>query len=60
MDVFSINDKAGAEVVGSRDTQQHVLVCPGFAQLRMDKDLSKDTDLVHHFTQVIKLILDEV
>ena len=52
------DDQAGGEVVGSRDTQQHVLVCPGYAQLRMDNDLSKDTDLVHYFAQVIKLRLD--
>ena len=54
------DDQTGAEVVGSRDTQQQVLACSGYAQLREDKDLSKDTDLVRYFAQVIKIRLEEV
>ena len=44
----------GDEVVGCRDTQQHVMICPGYAQLREDKNLDNDRDLVHYFAQVIK------
>ena len=46
-------------LVGSRDTQQHVLICPGYAQLREDLDLKEDKDLVHYFTQVIKIRMDD-
>ena len=44
----------GGEVAGCRDTQQHVLICPGYAELRQDKNLDDDRDLVHYFSQVIK------
>ena len=44
----------GDKVVGLRDTQQHVLICPGYAQLREDKNLEVDKDLVKYFAQVIK------
>ena len=48
----------GGEVVGCRDTQQHVLICPGYAELRQDKNLDDDKDLVHYFSQVIKRRLE--
>ena len=44
----------GDRVDGCRDTQQHVMICPGYAGLREDKDLEDDKDLVHYFSQVIK------
>ena len=46
-------------LVGSRDTQEHVLICPGYAELREDLDLNEDKHLVHYFTQVIKRRVDD-
>ena len=42
-------------VIGYRDTQQHILVCPAYTEFREGKDLSKDNDLVNYFKQVLKL-----
>ena len=48
-------DKAAYDKVeGQRDTQAHVMVCPGYADLREDKDLHNDKDLVKYFQLVIK------
>ena len=44
----------GDKVVGSRDTQQHVMVCPGYADYRENKNLDDDRQLVTYFQQVIK------
>ena len=35
------------------DTQSHVLICDSYADLRKDKDLSDDKDLVDFFVAVI-------
>ena len=40
--------------IGCRDPQYHVMICPSYADLRQDKDLTKDRDVVHYFQQVIK------
>ena len=45
---------------GMRDTQTHILTCPGYADLREDKDLSSDKDLVGYFRLVMKERLDSV
>ena len=45
---------SGGEVVGCRDTQQHIMICAGYAQLRHGRDLNKDKDLVEYFSKVIK------
>ena len=39
----------------SIDSQAHVRVCPAYHELRHDKDLNNDKDLVLYFRQVIKL-----
>ena len=41
--------------IGVRDTQTHILLCPGLTNLREGFDLSKDKDLVDYFQAVIKL-----
>ena len=41
--------------IGCRDTQYHVMICPSYADLRQDKDLTKDKDVVHYFQQFIKV-----
>ena len=38
------NDK-----VGYRDTQFHVTICPGYAHIRQDKNLTQDKDIVQYF-----------
>ena len=43
----------------TQDTQAHVLSCVGYADLRMDKDLSDDKDLVEYFSAVIKRRINE-
>ena len=52
------SDKADGQVGGRRDTQIHILICPGYADLRMDKNLETDKDLVKYFSQVIKKRLE--
>ena len=44
----------GHELAGSRDTQQHVMLCPGYADIRENKNLEDDRDLVKYFSEVIK------
>ena len=45
-------------VTGQRDTQTHVLICPGYAELRQGMNLDEDSDLVKYFSLVIKRRLD--
>ena len=45
---------------GMRDTQAHILSCPGYEDLREDKDLSSDKDLVGYFRLVMNRRLDTV
>ena len=47
-------------VEGRRDTQAHILICPGYEDLRQDKDLSSDKDLVGYFRLVMKKRLESV
>ena len=42
------------KIVRNMDSQSHILSCPGYADLRLDKDLSLDKDLVEYFSLVIK------
>ena len=46
------------QVVGYRDTQTHILSCEGYADLRENKDLTCDKDLVKYFSLVIKKRLE--
>ena len=43
----------------SQDSQTHVLSCAGYADLRKDKDLSDDKDLVEYFSAVIARRMNE-
>ena len=54
---FDITDQPGG-VTGKRDTQTHVLVCPGYTELRLGMNLDEDSDLVKYFSLVIKQRLD--
>ena len=36
------------------DSQLHVLVCGAYANLRMEKDLKKGSDLVDYFREVLR------
>ena len=40
--------------MGKLDTQQHILVCEGYKDLREGKELDKDQDLVGYFQAVIR------
>ena len=46
--------------MGNRDTQLHVMVCPGYEEYRQDKNLSKDKDIVEYFKQVIDHRLNNI
>ena len=48
------SDKADGQAGDRRDTQTHIMICPGYADLRMDKNLEGYKDLVRYFSQVIK------
>ena len=47
--------------IGSRDTQQLIMICPGYARLREGKNMDDDKDLVNYLYDVIKtrMELDE-
>ena len=47
------------DVMGSRDTQQHVLICTAYEEYREGKDFSIDKDIVKYFEQVIQRRLDD-
>ena len=52
-------DKTGYDSVeGQRDTQAHIMICPGYSDLREDKDLATDKHLVEYFRLVIKKRLE--
>ena len=46
------------QLVGRRDTQSHIMICPGYTEYRQDLDLDNDRDLVNYFCRVIKQRLD--
>ena len=52
------NDKAEVQIGGRRDTQTHIMICPGYVELRKDKNLDEDRDLVRYFSEVIRKRLD--
>ena len=37
------------------ESQLHVMSCPGYAELRVGKDMGKDTDMVSYFREVLIL-----
>ena len=39
----------------SIDTQDHVLFCPFFSDLRQGLDLQSDKDLISYYSQVMKI-----
>ena len=39
----------------SKDSQSHIMSCPGYLHLRTNKDLNHDPDLVKYFQEVIRL-----
>ena len=45
-------------VIGRRDTETHIIVCPGYDDLQQDMNLDEDRDLVKYFSMVIKRRLD--
>ena len=47
------------DVMGNRDTQQHVLICLAYEEFRDGKDLTKDKDIVKYFEQVIQKRLND-
>ena len=46
------SDSGGGEGIGSRDTQQHIMVCPGYAEFREGIDLENDRDLAGYFAKI--------
>ena len=37
------------------ESQTHVMICPGYAELRVGKDMGMDGDLVAYFRDVMKI-----
>ena len=52
--LYILHSISDGDPYGFRDTQKHIICCPGYAVLRQDKDLNNDKDLVTYFQQVIK------
>ena len=48
-----VGGSLGGSQVKERDTQQHVLTCPEYEDLRHDKELDHDDHLVDYFRHVI-------
>ena len=42
------------KMIRNMDSQTHILYCSGYADLRVEKNLSNDKDLVEYFSSVIK------
>ena len=42
-----------------RETQAPILTCTGYEELGEAKDMDNDKDLIAHFSQVVKLWLDD-
>ena len=40
----------------SVDTQDHVLFCPSYSDLRQDLDLSKDNDLTQYYRKDMEIV----
>ena len=40
---------------GNRDTQQHIVTCPGYSSLRDGRNLNCESDLVNYFRDVLKV-----
>ena len=40
---------------GNRDTQQHIVTCPGYTSLRDGRNLNCESDLVNYFRDVLKV-----
>ena len=47
-----------SQVEGRRDTQAHIMVCPGYSEYRQNLDLENDKDLVTYFGRVVKKRLE--
>ena len=43
-----------------KDSQEHILICPGYSELRQNKDLTSDGDLVAYFREVILLRQNQI
>ena len=43
------------DTCGELDTQEHITMCPAFKELRADKVLNNDKDIVEYFRQVIQI-----
>ena len=49
----SVNCEACSTKVA--ESQTHVMICPGYAELRVGKDMGMDGDLVDYFRDVLKI-----
>ena len=56
------NDKLNAKELWNYDscqsaieTQDHIIWCPAYADLREDKSLNNDNDLIVYFKEVMKI-----
>ena len=41
--------------IGSRDSQNHVLICPAYESFRLSRNLECDRDLVDYFKLVLEM-----
>ena len=54
----STSSDTDRQVEGRRDTQAHIMVCPGYTEFRQNLDLENDKDLVTYFGRVVKKRLE--
>ena len=47
-------ESPNGEIVGNLDTQEHIQACEAYKDLRADKNLDNDKDLVSYFSAVIR------
>ena len=52
-----VDNTMGDKVVGSRDTQQHVMICPGYAEYRENTNFDDDRQLVTVLIIMLSIII---
>ena len=53
-DLWKCTDCAGSSVLGRRDTQQHLIICPGYEAFREGRNLDNDSDLISYYKDILQ------
>jgi len=53
-DLWKCTDCSGSSVLGRRDTQQHLIICPGYEAFREGRNLDNDSDLISYYKDILQ------